>query len=416
MSIYFKKGKGWRFDFTHKEIRFTAAWFKTKREAKRAEAKKREEVKNPKPKQMMPIDTDFLFLINKRLDYVKTRNSESHFNDVRYHSKRWLKEFENVYCSQLTSDKIENYLIKRAKISNIVANKELQYLRALFNFGIKRKIVTENPTAELSFFPVNKKKKYLPPKSDVLRVISLSDPNTQDYLWTIVLTAGRVSEINALVWDDVDFKQEVLTLYTRKRKDGNLEPRDVPLIGKLAQILHKRHESRDPEKPWVFWHSYWSRKADKHIEGPYKDRKKIMKTLCSKAKVPYFRYHALRHLTASILDDLGIPIGVIQRILGHRNRRTTEIYLHSVGESERSAMNKLSDLDFVSIDISSKAKDSRNGHKEYWLRKVKRPPFNVLKKEIDVLGYLRTGKKYGVSDNTIRKWLKFYKKHFETEI
>jgi 5-methylcytosine-specific restriction endonuclease McrA len=38
-------------------------------------------------------------------------------------------------------------------------------------------------------------------------------------------------------------------------------------------------------------------------------------------------------------------------------------------------------------------------------RKVNRPPFNQLFSEVTELGYLGTGRKYGVSDNTIRKWL-----------
>jgi integrase len=63
-----------------------------------------------------------------------------------------------------------------------------------------------------------------------------------------------------------------------------------------------------------------------------------MKTLCRKAGVRYFRFHALRHLGASILDRENVPLGTIQRILGHENRTTTEIYLHSIGEAERQAM------------------------------------------------------------------------------
>ncbi len=63
-----------------------------------------------------------------------------------------------------------------------------------------------------------------------------------------------------------------------------------------------------------------------------------MQSLCSRVGVRYFRYHALRHLGASILDNANVNIGSIQRILGHENRTTTEIYLHSIGESEREAM------------------------------------------------------------------------------
>jgi integrase len=63
-----------------------------------------------------------------------------------------------------------------------------------------------------------------------------------------------------------------------------------------------------------------------------------MKTLCEKAGVRYFRWHALRHFGASILDHANVNIGSIQRILGHEKRSTTEIYLHSIGEAEREAM------------------------------------------------------------------------------
>lgn len=41
-------------------------------------------------------------------------------------------------------------------------------------------------------------------------------------------------------------------------------------------------------------------------------------------------------------------------------------------------------------------------------RKVKRPPYEQLLDEIKENGYSATGRKYGVSDNAIRKWVKFY--------
>ena len=132
----------------------------------------------------------------------------------------------------------------------------------------------------------------------------------------------------------------MLVLYTRKKKGGHLTPRKVPMTARLLQMLLKRHKTRDQEKPWVFWRRYWSRKTGQFVDGPYQDRKAIMRILCQKVGVKYFRFHALRHFGASLLDSINVPIGDIQRILGHENRTTTEIYLHSIGEGERQAMDR----------------------------------------------------------------------------
>jgi hypothetical protein len=44
-------------------------------------------------------------------------------------------------------------------------------------------------------------------------------------------------------------------------------------------------------------------------------------------------------------------------------------------------------------------------------RKVERPLYKQLLNEIKNLGYCKTGRKYGVSDNAIRKWIKSYEKY-----
>ncbi len=175
----------------------------------------------------------------------------------------------------------------------------------------------------------------------MVKVVTAADQETQDYLWTIICTMGRMGEINNLKWSDVNLEERYLVLYTRKKKGGHLTPRRIPINNKLFGVLESRYQKRDESQPWVFWHRYWSRKAGEWVEGPYRDRKKIMTTLCDKADVKYFRYHALRHFGASMLDHDKVPIGTVQRILGHENRLTTEIYLHSIGDSERAAVSCL---------------------------------------------------------------------------
>jgi hypothetical protein len=44
-------------------------------------------------------------------------------------------------------------------------------------------------------------------------------------------------------------------------------------------------------------------------------------------------------------------------------------------------------------------------------RKVERPAFDTLLKEVAENGYLATSRKYGVSDNAVRKWISVYKKY-----
>lgn len=46
-------------------------------------------------------------------------------------------------------------------------------------------------------------------------------------------------------------------------------------------------------------------------------------------------------------------------------------------------------------------------------RKVERPSYDQLKKEIEETSYVAVGKKYGVSDNAVRKWVKNYEKALE---
>jgi hypothetical protein len=43
-------------------------------------------------------------------------------------------------------------------------------------------------------------------------------------------------------------------------------------------------------------------------------------------------------------------------------------------------------------------------------RKVERPPYVQLVREVRAMGYLATGRRYGVSDNAIRKWLRTYER------
>ncbi len=49
------------------------------------------------------------------------------------------------------------------------------------------------------------------------------------------------------------------------------------------------------------------------------------------------------------------------------------------------------------------------------LRRVGRPPYEQLLAEIEATSYVAVGRKYGVSDNAVRKWVRFYERQIERE-
>jgi hypothetical protein len=48
-------------------------------------------------------------------------------------------------------------------------------------------------------------------------------------------------------------------------------------------------------------------------------------------------------------------------------------------------------------------------------RKVERPPYEKLLEEIETTSYVAVGRKYGVSDNAVRKWVRFYERQIDRE-
>ena len=44
---------------------------------------------------------------------------------------------------------------------------------------------------------------------------------------------------------------------------------------------------------------------------------------------------------------------------------------------------------------------------------MSRPPYEQLLAEIETTSYVAVGRKYGVSDNAVRKWVRFYERERE---
>ncbi len=131
MSVYRHQGK-WRYEFMRKGVRYRDSGFETKQMARDEEAEARKNLKR--------MNLDFLRLCKGRLRDVKARRTRKYLKEnvavIKKLIKLWGRE------KTILRDQVEDYLMEVATKSAFVANKELRFIKALFNFGIEREWFT----------------------------------------------------------------------------------------------------------------------------------------------------------------------------------------------------------------------------------------------------------------------------------
>jgi len=127
------------------------------------------------------------------------------------------------------------------------------------------------------------------------------------------MLGARKSELLAIRWSDIDFKQR--TLRVSRTKMGR--PHLIPLPSATISILESL-PSRDTDE-WVF-PSAESKSG--HLVSPKQAWARIRKA----AGVPDVHVHDLRRTLGSWLAASGYSLPLIGRALNHSNVSTTAIY------------------------------------------------------------------------------------------
>jgi len=320
MSVFRHQGK-WRYEFMGQGERYSRSGSETKQPARDAEAEAR--------KDLRKTNFQFIRLCASRLKDVRARRTNKYLKEnakvVRNLIKRWKTQ------RVITKANVVDYLqeVNQAR-GGFVANKELRFIRALFNHAIAMEWATYNPCTGIKPYPVDSGLKYIPPEADVRKILQKASPTQKAYVLVAIHTLGRSSSINNLRWDDVF--DDHLILRTRKCKNSNVKKISIPLNQVLKEVLAQIPHDAE----FVFW--------NKKTQRAYDYRDKLIPSLCRKANVRRFTLHCLRHFGASRLDNAGVPLCDIQALLGHEAATTTAIYLQSLKGSTVEAVRKLEDL------------------------------------------------------------------------
>lgn len=222
-------------------------------------------------------------------------------------------------------------------------NKDRKHLVAAWNWGVKYLGLPMPNPCLVERFPEERSPRYVPSEEDFWKVYAQTRGQDSVMLLCYLHLGARRSEVFRLQWEDVDFGNNRIRLFTKKRLGGSMEYDWLPMTGELAKALHWWWNNKTfKDSPHVFICENGTGFCLEQIGKPFKERMHFMKRLCELAKVKAFGFHAIRHLTASILYRMGQPVSVIQAILRHKSPNTTAIYLKSLGlEETRGALEGL---------------------------------------------------------------------------
>lgn len=179
--------------------------------------------------------------------------------------------------------------------------------------------MNDNPLQRVSKKPEPRDRmRYL---SDEERARLLDACRRSEYrpLYLIVLfaltTGMRRGELFGLRWHDIDLERRIAILHNTKNKDR----RSVPIVPEVAELLREHGKTRvlGNDKVFIAGGSSEMWRFDKAWYAALRE-----------AKIRDFRFHDLRHTSASYLAMSGATTAEIAAVLGHRTLQMVKRYAH----------------------------------------------------------------------------------------
>ena len=255
--------------------------------------------------------------------YVKgtTRNHILEFagEDLTFReiTPRWVERFESYLTNKgLQSSSISTYM---------------QVLNTIINYAIKEGILLKNPIlgvvkfhrseSERSFLTLEELQQLaatpIKPRHDRIR---------RAFLFSC-LTGLRVSDITAITWSQVSKVGEMTRITFKQKKTKGLQYLDIN--EQAAELMGKEGKASD----YIF-----------RISSLNYTNMLLRKWAASAGIQKHISFHSGRHTFAVLMLDIGTDIYTVQKLLGHTNIATTQIYVKVLDKNKQEAVSKIPDI------------------------------------------------------------------------
>ena len=182
-------------------------------------------------------------------------------------------------------------------------------------------------------------------------LLSNAEGTVREMILAALRTGMRQGELRGLQWSSINWENRIITVrHSLNDRTHSLESpksnreRHIPMDIDVYEALFKRKK----ETGYVFL-----------AEGstPFDSQRLIrqLNNVREKAGLRKFTWHSLRHTFASHLAMKGVPLHVVQALLGHSTITTTMRYAHVAPSALRTAIELLNPRTLVNAGLGQQA-------------------------------------------------------------
>lgn len=237
-----------------------------------------------------------------------------------------------------------------------MANRIRARLHSIYEFGIQRGIVDNNPVSGTKPYSDGESKRERYYSEDEIqklwKAFELQDEPARSVLMTLLVCGQRSTETRSMRWDQIKHKIWTIPASLSKSKRQHA----VPLSPLAIQIIDQRREA-DPDGEYVF--------ESPSVKGqPLGGLKRPIDSVREISGVTDFRPHDLRRTAATYMAKLNVDRTILGKVLNHKgiagDGQVTAIYdRHEYLDEKKAALDRWS----ANLEAILEAKEGAKIHK-----------------------------------------------------
>jgi integrase len=224
-----------------------------------------------------------------------------------------------------------------AKAKSKTTHNDVVLIKQLVNFAVRRKMIRENPLADLKLSKPKRTPQPFWTRDQVELILKTTSPRYKALFHFLADSGTRISEACWLTWKDVNLADEVVHI---RAKDGWQPKSGDERVIHLSEDLHRVLSTLPRAAAWVFTATATARypAADRQISA----RRALahLKTVLKKVGLPG-HLHTFRHSFVSHALISGAEPSVVQEWVGHVDPEIMKVYTHIADQHSRKVMRKI---------------------------------------------------------------------------